>query len=143
MKRHHGLWICAAVGAFGFGLGAGCAGPAKPAAPPAAPVGPPATGSPTYLPLDPAAEASLEVPAQVQRRLADGCLDVVADLRNRGPAPVRVEIQCVFFGGTGSSYTLPWQPAVIAVGETWAVHFTAPRPGPALYSIRVRTVKSP
>lgn len=89
-----------------LGLLAGCA------TPPAARV------APAPLPV---------VLAKFSRRLADGRLEVVAKLKNPGPAAITGHVNCDFQGGDGRS--LAPAPATLSVplapGEILTVHFDA------------------
>ena len=90
-----------------LGLLAGCtAPPAKPAPAPAP--------RPVVL-------------AKFERRLADGRLEVVAKLKNPGPAAIAGQVNCDFQGGDGRS--LAPAPETLSVqlapGEIMTVHFDA------------------
>ena len=90
-----------------LGLRAGCT------APPAARV-----AAPALRPI---------VLAKFERRLADGRLEVVAKLKNPGPAAIAGQVNCDFQGGDGRSLgpapeTLSVQ---LAPGEILTVHFDA------------------
>lgn len=112
---------------------AGCATPPRPT--PAPP--PPTAETPRYVPLDAAARDQVEAKLFFVRRLADGRLEVVVNLRSRAGAPVRLQAQCVFFGGAAPARTA-WQPVELGPGETVSVRFTAPAPAFERYSIAVR-----
>jgi hypothetical protein len=93
-----------------------------------------------FVALDPATDAAVSCTGLQERALADGRLDVVADLKNRDAARVQVQIQCVFKSGEGFSVgdETPWQNVTLAEYSTQTVHFTALSPQAQRYTIRAR-----
>lgn len=101
-----------------------------------APLG--AAGSLVFLGA--AARAAVTCPAVLERSLADGRLDVAANLKNLANHPVLVRVACGFqdrlgaaVGGAG-----PWQDLTLAENAVQTVHFTAPSAAAARYTIRIR-----
>jgi uncharacterized protein YcfL len=96
-----------------------------------------------FAALDSATEAAVSCTGLQERSLADGRLEVVANLRNSGASPLKVLVQCVFLGEQG----LPvgpepaWQALAIAGDSTEVVRFTAPDLAARKYSIRVRRAR--
>jgi hypothetical protein len=93
--------------------------------------------------LDPFVRASVEFTAYQERTLANGALDVVANLSNRAETASRVEVQCVFrgVGGTLVGEATPWRGVVLAARATETLHFTAPNLLGTRSTIRVRQSK--
>ncbi len=121
---------------------AGCVTPPSPTppAPAPAPAEAVATTQETFVPLDQAARDAVICPAQQARVLADGRLEVAADLRNRAGHAIEVQIQCVFKDAAGFliNDSTPWRKLSLADGATETVRFTA-RDGRAVrYAICVR-----
>jgi len=119
---------------------AGCATP--PAAPPAAPV-PVAGGGGTIVALDARAAGWLACSGLEEWRLADGRLGVLANLTDKGPGPLGVEVQCVF-DGAGRSFAAgggSWQRVPLGPGGTETVRFTSVDAAAQSYLIRVRSAR--
>ncbi len=96
-----------------------------------------------FVALDAATEAVISCTGLQERALADGRLEVVANLKNSGATAVRVNVQCVFLdeqglpvGGESS-----WELFPIAADSTEVVRFTAPVLTARKYSIRVRSAR--
>jgi hypothetical protein len=129
------------LAAAGLAALAGCA--TAPAPQPAVPE--PASQAPlgsagSLVFLDAAARTAVTCSAVLERALADGRLDVAANLKNLADHPVAVRVQCAFqdrlgaaVGGDG-----PWQELTLAENAVQTVHFTAPSAQAARYSIRIR-----
>ena len=77
-----------------------------------------------------------------ERTLGDGRLEVIANLKNRGSAPVRVHVQCLFQNDQGAPFSVEgsWQSLSIAGDSTEVMRFTAPDAMVKAYEIRVRKV---
>jgi uncharacterized protein YcfL len=93
-----------------------------------------------FAALDSATEAVISCTGLQERALADGRLEVVANLRNSGASPVKVLVQCVFLGEAGLPVGAEprWQALAIAADSTEVMRFTAPDLSARKYSIRVR-----
>jgi len=96
-----------------------------------------------FVPLDAASQMWVSCTGLQERTLADGRLEVVADIKNRIKAFVVVEVQCVFQDDQGNSTgeLTPWRIINLPVDSTEAVRFVAPNPQMKKYSIRVRQVR--
>jgi hypothetical protein len=72
--------------------------------------------------------------------LADGRLEVVANLKNRENRPLDVQVDCVFRDPQNPTAVdeTPWQRLTLAPNTTEAVHFTASTPAGKRYTVRVR-----
>ncbi len=95
-----------------------------------------------FMVLDSATEAAVSCTGLQERTLDDGRLEVIANLKNRGSAPVRVHIQCLFQNDQGAPFSVAgsWQSLAIAGDSTEVVRFTAPDAMVKAYEIRVRKV---
>jgi hypothetical protein len=90
--------------------------------------------------LDPSAQSSVTCTGLQEIPLADGRLEVVANLKNREDRPVQVQINCVFKDeeGFGTGDETPFQTVNLAEHATEAVRFTAVNNLARKYTIRVR-----
>ena len=94
-----------------------------------------------FVLMDEATQTSVTCTGLQERTLADGRLEVVANLRNSGGKPVKILVQCVFLDEQG----LPvgpearWRTQSINASSTEVVRFTAPVLAARKYSIRVRS----
>jgi hypothetical protein len=96
-----------------------------------------------FVPLDAASQMWVSCTGLQERTLADGRLEVVADVKNRVQAFVRVEVQCIFQDEQGASTgdLTPWRIVNLPLDSTEAVRFVAPNPQMKKYSIRVRAIR--
>jgi hypothetical protein len=94
-----------------------------------------------FVALDAATEAVISCTGLQERTLADGRLEVVANLKNSDTKPDRVRVQCVFLDEQGLPVggEAPWQRFAIAADSTEVARFTAPGLTARKYSIRVRS----
>ena len=96
-----------------------------------------------FVAMDPATEAAVTCTGLQERTLADGRLEVVANVKNRGSQPVRLSIACAFADEKG----LPvggepaWGPLAIAGDGTEVVTFTATGASARRYQIWVRNAR--
>jgi hypothetical protein len=76
------------------------------------------------------------------RVLADGRLEVVASVKNRGSRDLRIQINCVFKDEQGvfTGDETPLQTLALAANATEAVRFTAMNTVAKKYTIRVREI---
>ena len=74
---------------------------------------------------------------------AAGRLEVVANLKNRGPVAGLVEVRCVFQDAAGrpSGEETPWQELRLGAGDTEAVHYSATTGLARKFTIQVRSVR--
>jgi uncharacterized protein YcfL len=94
-----------------------------------------------FVALDASTEASISCTGLQERALADGRIEVVANLKNSDAKPARVNVQCVFMDGQGLPVggVAPWKLIAISADATEVVRFTAPSLAARKYSIRVRS----
>jgi uncharacterized protein YcfL len=94
-----------------------------------------------FVALDASTEAVISCTGLQERALADGRLEVVANLKNSDTKASRVSVQCVFLDEQGLPVAgeAPWELFVIAPDSTEVVRFTAPMLSAKKYSIRVRS----
>jgi hypothetical protein len=91
--------------------------------------------------LDPPAQYSPVTCTGLQERmLADGRLEVVANVKNREARRLQVQINCVFKDEQGFSTgdETPFQTLILSENATEAVRFTAMNTAAKKYTIRVR-----
>jgi hypothetical protein len=93
-----------------------------------------------FVPLDADSQVWVACTGLQERRLGDGRLEVVADVKNRVRAGVVVEVECIFEDDKGlpSGAPVPWRIVNLPVDSTEAVRFVAPDANAAKYSIHVR-----
>jgi len=96
-----------------------------------------------FMPLDAASQTWVSCTGLTQRTGSNGQLEVVADLKNRVQAFVRIEAQCVFSDDQGASTgdLTPWRIVNLPVDSTEAVRFIAPTPQMTKYTIRIRALR--
>ena len=94
-----------------------------------------------FVALDASTEAVISCTGLQERTLADGRLEVVANLKNSDTKPDRVNVQCVFLDEQGLPVggEAPWEQFAISADSTEVVRFTAPGLSARKYSIRVRS----
>jgi uncharacterized protein YcfL len=92
----------------------------------------------------------LDKPAQysvtctgLQEKMADGRLEVVANVKNREARRIQVQINCVFKDDQGFSTgdETPWQTLILSENATEAVRFTAMNTQAKKYTVRVRQAR--
>ena len=96
-----------------------------------------------FAALDAATGAAVNCTGLQERTLGDGRLEVIANVKNRGSAPARLQIQCLFLDDDGAPVGAegPWQALAIAGDSTEVVRFTAPDAAAKKYAIRVRRAR--
>lgn len=116
----------------------GCAGSSRQAAPEATRYTPEATEK--FVTLDPITQAEVNCTGLQERLLADGRLDVVANIRNTQSRVVPIQVDCVFRDEHGMDLhdETPFTNLLLGENVTEAVHFTAASPLARQYSVRVR-----
>jgi hypothetical protein len=128
----------------GLLLLAGCATP--PSAPPA-PVVPArieAADAGAFRTLDAASAAAARCPATEAHVLADGRLELLANLESTQDKPAALQVQAVFAAADGSGAAAsPWQPVALAPHATVTVRFDAPDAKGRRWLLRVRTAPAP
>lgn len=96
-----------------------------------------------FVLLDPGAQYSVTCTGLQERILADGRLEVVANVKNREARRIQVQINCVFKDDQGFSTNdeTPFQTLILSENSTEAVHFTAMNTLAKKYTIRVRQAR--
>lgn len=95
------------------------------------------------LAVDRATQHAVTCTGLYDRLLANGRMEVVANLRNREKHKLEVQASCVFKDESGINLLeeTAWQPVSIAENATATVHFTATNPLSKKYTIRVRQAR--
>lgn len=96
-----------------------------------------------FVLLDQPAQNSVTCTGLQQMTLADGRLEVVANVKNRESRRIQVQISCVFKDEQGFSTgdETPWQNLILSENATEAVRFTAMNAAAKKYTIRVRQAR--
>lgn len=96
-----------------------------------------------FVLLDQATQASVTCTGLQRRQLADGRLEVVANVKNREGRRIEVQINCVFKDEQGFSTgdETPFQTLILSEYATQAVPFTAMNASAKKYTIRVRQAR--
>jgi hypothetical protein len=96
-----------------------------------------------FVLLDKPTQYSITCTGLQERTLADGRLEVVANVKNRENRRLQVQIGCVFKDDQGFSTgdESPYRTLVLAENSTEAVHFTAMNTLAKRYTIRVRQAR--
>ena len=95
-----------------------------------------------FVALDEPSQAEVACTGLQERRLADGRIQVVANIKNRERGLVVVQVQCVFkdMQGLPAGGETLWRNLVLPEDSTEAVRFTALNTLATHYTIRVRQV---
>jgi hypothetical protein len=130
------------VAAAGLAALGGCVMPPRPAAPQDS-TKYSIENTDKFVPLDAASQTWVTCTGLFPRRLGDGRLEVVADVKNRVRSNVVVQVQCVFQDDQGftTNEGVPWRTVYLPVDSTEAVRFVALDARATNYSIRVREVR--
>jgi hypothetical protein len=96
-----------------------------------------------FVLLDQPAQYSVTCTGLQERPLADGRLEVVANVKNREARRIQVQINCVFKDDQGFSTgdETPWQTLILSENSTEAVRFTAMNALARKYTVRVRQAR--
>ena len=96
-----------------------------------------------FVLLDQPAQFSVTCTGLQERMLADGRLEVVANVKNRESRRIQVQINCVFKDDQGFSTgdETAWQTLILAENATEAVRFTAMNTLAKKYTVRVRQAR--
>jgi hypothetical protein len=137
MKQHLIYFLCAAA----VSLLTGCATPG--------PFAPQDTTKYTlentekFVLLDQAAQYSVTCTGLQERLLADGRLEVIANVKNRETRRIQVQIQCVFKDefGTSTGDETPWLTLILSENSTEAQRFSSMNALAKKYTIRVRQAR--
>jgi uncharacterized protein YcfL len=96
-----------------------------------------------FVLLDKPAQHSVTCTGLQERPLADGRIEVVANVKNREARRIQVQINCVFKDEQGFSTgdETPWQTLILSENSTEAVRFTAMNTQAKKYTVRVRQAR--
>src|SRR5687767_2779855 len=96
-----------------------------------------------FVLLDQPAQFSVTCTGLQERPLADGRLEVVANVKNREARRIQVQVNCVFKDEQGFSTgdETPWQTLILSENSTEAVRFTAMNTLARKYTVRVRQAR--
>ena len=96
-----------------------------------------------FVLLDQPTQHSVTCTGLQERPLADGRLEVVANVKNREARRIQVQVNCVFKDEQGFSTgdETPWQTLILSENSTEAVRFTAMNPQAKKYTVRVRQAR--
>lgn len=96
-----------------------------------------------FVLLDQPAQYSVTCTGLQERPLADGRLEVVANVKNRESRRIQVQVNCVFKDEQGFSTgdETPWQTLILSENSTEAVRFTAMNTMAKKYTVRVRQAR--
>jgi len=96
-----------------------------------------------FVLLDQRTQYSVTCTGLQERLLADGRLEVVANVKNRERRRIQVQLDCVFKDEQGFSTgdETPFQTLILDENATEAVRFTAMNPLARKYTVRVRQAR--
>lgn len=96
-----------------------------------------------FVLLDKPAQYSVTCTGLQERPLADGRLEVTANVKNREARRIQIQINCVFKDDQGfsSGDETPWQTLILSENATEAVRFTAMNTQARKYTVRVRQAR--
>ena len=93
--------------------------------------------------LDKGVEQSVMFPSVRERRLEDGRLEVIANVKNRLNRRIEVQISCVFKDQTGfaTNDEAPFQTLILTENAEEAVRFVSLNDQARSYTIRIRQAR--
>jgi hypothetical protein len=96
-----------------------------------------------FVLLDRPTQVSVTCTGIQPRTLADGRLEIIANIKNRENRPIQVQTNCVFKDDQGFSTgdETPFQTLSLAENSTEAVRFTAMNTLAKRYTVRVRQAR--
>jgi len=96
-----------------------------------------------FVLLDPGAQRSVTCTGINEATLADGRLEVTAQIRNRENRRIEVQANCVFKDAAGNTTSdeTPFQTVILTENSTEQVKFTASNTAAKKYTIRVRQAR--
>jgi uncharacterized protein YcfL len=96
-----------------------------------------------FVVLDRPVQYSVTCTGLQDRPLADGRMEVTANVKNREARRIQVQINCVFKDDQGFSTgdETPWQTLILSENSTEAVRFTAMNTQARKYTVRVRQAR--
>ncbi len=98
-----------------------------------------------FVVLDPPSQYSIACTGLHERVLADGQIEVVANVRNLENRPLKLQIQCVFRDAQGfpTGDDAAFRPLLLDAYETETVRFQSATTQSRSYTIRVRQLREP
>ena len=144
-KRTAGLTkrpVSLLVLASALGLSGGCAAPTGPFPPIDSTIFT-LENTDRFVLLDQAAQYSVTCTGIQEIPLADGRLEVVANVKNRESRRIQVQVSCVFKDAQGFSTgdETPWNTLILSENATEAVRFSSTSPSAKKYTVRVRQAR--
>lgn len=95
-----------------------------------------------FVLMDPGAQRSVTCSGIQQATLADGRLEVAANVRNRENRRIQVQINCEFKDEQGFAVdSTPWQTLILTENGQETVRFTSMNSQAKKYTIRVREAR--
>jgi uncharacterized protein YcfL len=96
-----------------------------------------------FVLLDPGAQHSVTCTGINEATLADGRLEVIAQIRNRENRRIEVQANCVFKDASGitTGDETPFQTVILTENATEQLKFTASNAAAKKYTIRVRQAR--
>lgn len=96
-----------------------------------------------FVLLDQPAQHSVTCTGLQEQFLADGRLQVVANVKNRESRRIQVQVNCVFKDELGMSTgdETPFETLILSENATEAVRFVAMNPNARKYTVRVRQAR--
>lgn len=96
-----------------------------------------------FVVLDQAVQHSVTCTGIQERPLADGRMEIVANLKNREARRIEVQADCVFKDEQGFSTgdETPWQTVILSENATEAIRFASMNPAAKRYTVRVRQTR--
>lgn len=93
--------------------------------------------------IDGAEQHAISCTGLMELPLADGRLEIVANLKNRESQPLKIEASCAFQNAAGDLVLedSPWQAVTLPENATVSVHFTATTTAAKKYTVRVRDAR--
>lgn len=96
-----------------------------------------------FVLLDKPTQVSVTCTGIQERVLEDGRIEIVANVKNREPRRIQVQVNCVFKDEQGFSTgdETPFQTVILSENATEAVKFTAMNAKAKKYTVRVRQAR--
>jgi uncharacterized protein YcfL len=97
----------------------------------------------SFVLMDKAAQYSITCTGLQERPLADGRMEVVANVKNRENRRIQVQISCVFKDeqSVSTGDETPWETLILGENATEAVRFSSMNNLARKYTIRVRQAR--
>jgi hypothetical protein len=94
----------------------------------------------SFVLMDAMVQRSVTCSGIQERRLADGRLEIVANIRNRETRRIEVQVSCVFKDAQGfpTGDETPWAPLILTENAQEGVRITSMNDKAYKYTVRVR-----